>query len=147
MRLAARAAVATSDQLTALSGNQNALNYAAPILSSWLNYSNGAPNTTAPTWTLLTAQSGLGATFKQKSQTNCSGGSAENPVQHCTTVKYNTDTAAITAGLYNPGYNFTPCNNTASKSCNAGSFPATPAAAYLMQRGWTSGTGYAGPTQ
>jgi hypothetical protein len=52
----------------------------------------------------------------------------------------------ISGALFNAGYNYTPCNKSANP-CSANSFPATPNAAYLMQRSWTNGTGYTGSPQ
>jgi hypothetical protein len=157
-----RKATATSEQVTALSGNPNTLNYAVATLSGWLNakapvWSNvvvtGQPNMpTAPTpdlnsplWTLLTAQSNLAAKFSQSSKTSCHT-PAGTRQQQCQTIDNYTDSVTISGALFNAGYNYTPCNKSANP-CSANSFPATPNAAYLMQRSWTNGTGYTGSPQ
>ena len=139
-RLAKREGVATSDQLDALSTNTNtdALNSVASFLSSWLNYSNGAPDPKAPTWTLLHSSTTLSASFKQNEQTNCFT-QPDTHITQCQTTYWDTASVSILDGLYSQGYNFTPCNNTGSKTCDGNDFPATPAAAYLLQRGWNAG--------
>ena len=147
-RLAKRDGVATSDQLTAISGkgNENNLFYVGSFLSSWLNHSNGVPNYSAPPWTLLKANTTLHSNFHDVTTRQCS--TIDNK-KVCSDITTYTATVSMADGVYNqgnPGYNFTPCNNS-TKSCDAGKFPSTPTAAYLLQRSWTSGTGYKGPTQ
>jgi len=147
-RLVKRDGVATSDQLTAISGkgNENNLFYVGSFLSSWLNHSNGVPNYSAPAWTLLKANTTLNSNFHDVTTRQCS--TIDNkPV--CSDITTYTATVSMGDGVYNPGnpgYNFTPCNNS-TKSCDAGKFPSTPTAAYLLQRSWTTGTGYNGPTK
>ncbi len=149
-RLVKRDGVATSDQLTAIlgKGNENNLFYVGSFLSSWLNHSNGVPNYSAPAWTLLKASTTLNSNFKDLTTEKCEYPPPPAP-KKC--IKVTTFSAKVTMadGVYNSGdlgYDFTPCINS-SKACNAGSFPSTPTAAYLLQRSWTTGTGYNGPTQ
>jgi len=136
-RLAKREGVATSEQLVALSTKPDALNSVAPFLSSWLNYSNGAPDPKSPTWTLLHSSTTLSSNFKQDKQTTCFT-QPDTHITQCQTGSRNTDSVSISNGLYNPGYNFTPCNYT-TNTCDGLSFPSTPAAAYLLQRSWNAG--------
>jgi len=136
-RLAKREGVATSEQLVPLSTKPDALNSVAPFLSSWLNYSNGAPDPKSPTWTLLHSSTTLSSNFKQDKQTTCFT-QPDTHITQCQTINWNTDSVSISNGLYNPGYNFTPCNYT-TNTCDGGSFPSTPAAAYLLQRSWNAG--------
>lgn len=145
-RLAKRDGVATSDQLTALSGKENeySRNYVASFLSSWLNHSDGVPNYAAPTWTLLKANTTLGSNYMKQTTQNCD--KLPDGKQSCHNVTRYTAAVTMADGVYNPGYDFTPCTNT-NNLCDAGSFPSTPTAAYLLQRSWTTGTGYNGPTQ
>jgi hypothetical protein len=148
-RLAKRDGVATSDQLTAISGkgNENNLYFVGSFLSSWLNHSNGVPNYSAPAWTLLKANTTLNSKFKDATKQQCDYPPEGKPV--CYNITTYTATVSMANWVYNPGdpgYDFTKCNNS-TKPCDAGKFPSTPTAAYLLQRSWTSGTGYKGPTQ
>jgi hypothetical protein len=147
-RLVKRDGVATSDQLTAISGKGNEYNlfFVGSFLSSWLNQINGEPNYSAPAWTLLKANTSLYSSFHDHTKNECSNIDGK---QVCYPITTYTAGAYMVDGVYNPGdpgYNFTPCINS-SKACDARKFPSIPTAAYLLQRSWTTGTGYNGPTK